>query len=347
MASAVEPGAAERKSVAYDVYSDNSHRGGDEVSRAMAELSPAMLWMGDEFGKCAFLNRALRDFWGVDPPDLARFDWSATLHPDDVEKLAAPFAHAMQHHVPFEVAARYRRHDGEYRTLLTKANPRFDPDSARFLGMTGVNIDITEQLQAEAQTRLLMGELNHRTKNILAVVQAVARQTAKHSDPQSFHRVFDSRIAGLAAVNDLLLRNSWSGVELRELIHAQLAHLKDLLGVRLVFDGPDVSISSTAAQTLGMAFHELSTNSIKYGALSVPAGTVNVRWIIGDSSAPLVITWVEEGGPPAVPPVRKGFGSTVIVDMVASAFDADVATVYSEEGFSWTVKARKTDAFAV
>lgn len=319
---------------------------GDEVGRALGELSPAMLWMGDETGKCVFLNRAQRDFWGVDPPDLGSFVWSETLHPDDVEKLSAPFMEAMERQIPFEVAARYRRFDGEYRTLLTKANPRFDPETGRFLGMTGVNTDITDQLQAEAQTRLLMGELNHRTKNILAVVQAVARQTAKHSDASTFHSAFGDRIAGLAASNDLLLRNAWSGVELGALVEAQLPHLKDIIGERLFAEGPAVSISAMAAQTLGMAFHELSTNSIKYGALGVPTGKVEIRWVLGGDDAPLTIRWTESDGPPVTPPERKGFGNTVIIDMVASALDAEVETSYGETGFAWTARTRSRKAFA-
>lgn len=140
----------------------------EELCRAMAEDSPAMLWMGDENAKCVFLNQALRDFWGIDPQDLSSFDWGSTVHPDDLGKLSAPFAKAMAEQVPFTVEARYRRYDGEYRTLLTQANPRFDVQG-RFLGMTGVNTDITAKLVAEERTRVLMGELNHRTKNILSI----------------------------------------------------------------------------------------------------------------------------------------------------------------------------------
>ncbi len=338
--------AAERHPESGAGDSGDTERAQDEVVLALGELSPAMLWMGDASGKCVFLNRAQRAFWGVDPPDLASFNWSETVHPEDVEKLAEPFVRAMQQQTPFEVAARYRRFDDEYRTLLTKANPRFAPSTGRFLGMTGVNTDITDQLRAEAQTRLLMGELNHRTKNILAIVQAVARQTAKHADGQSFHRVFGDRIAGLAASNDLLLRSAWTGVEIGALIDTQLPHLKDMIGERILPSGPPVSLSAIAAQTLGMALHELSTNSIKYGALSVPGGSVEIRWSVDDADKPLRISWIERGGPPATPPARTGFGSTVIVDMVAAALDADVETTYGDCGFEWKATARSRKPFS-
>ena len=323
---------------------DDPRAAHEELIRAMSELSPAMLWMGDEHGKCAFLNRALRTFWGVDPQDVSTFDWSTTIHPDDLEKLATPFMRAMQTHEPFEVEARYRRADGQYRTLLTQANPRFHPRTGRFLGMTGVNTDISDRLAAEEHTRLLMGELNHRTKNILAVVQAVARQTAKHSTMEEFHKVFGDRIASLAASNDLLLRNAWSGVQMADLIEAQLTHLKDLLGERILVSGPPVVIAATAAQTLGMALHELATNSLKHGALSCQAGKVNIDWTCDDPRWPFRIVWRETGCGPATPPEREGFGHSVIVGMVESALDADVKTVFGEDGYTWIATARSRRA---
>lgn len=310
----------------------------EDVHRALVENSPAMLWMGDAAGKCSFLNRAQREFWGVDPQDLSLFDWNSTVHPDDVAKLSGPFIEAMTQRKPFSVEARYLRADGEYRTLRTDARPRFGADGT-FLGMTGVNTDITGQLLAEERTRMLMGELNHRTKNILAVVQAVARQTARHTTPEEFNMAFDSRLQGLAACNDLLLRNDWSGVDLADLVVSQLGHLGDNAGGRLACRGPSVRIASAAAQTLGMALHELSTNSLKYGALKVPAGRVELSWS-GGAAEPLRMAWVESGVGPVSPPERKGFGHSVIVDMVASAADADVEVEFGADGFAWRMTAR-------
>lgn len=310
----------------------------EELCRAVAENSPAMLWMGDENGKCVFLNQAQRDFWGVDPDDLSTFNWTATTHPDDVETLAAPFVVAMAERTAFTVSARYRRADGQYRTLRTQANPRFDRDGS-FLGMTGVNTDITDQLFAEAQTRMLMGELNHRTKNILSVVQAVARQTERHASPAEFNRAFGNRLQGLAASNDLLLRSDWTGVELSELATVQLAHLGEMLGKRIVLDGPPLRIAAAAAQTLGMALHELSTNSLKYGALGAAEGSVELRWSRTNGEG-FSIDWKESGHQDVAPPTRKGFGHSVIVSMVASALDADVDLCFEPDGLRWQVRAR-------
>lgn len=308
----------------------------EELYRAVAENSPALLWIGDENGKCVFLNQAQRDFWGVDPEDLSAFDWTSTTHKDDIEKLSGPFVTGMSEQAPFSVAARYRAADGQYRTLRTEANPRFDRDG-KFLGMTGVNTDITDQLAAEEQTRMLMGELNHRTKNILTVVQAIARQTAKHAAPEEFDQIFNKRLLGLAASNDLLLRSEWTGVELQELVQVQLQPLEGMLGERILVDGPRLRIASTAAQALGMALHELATNSLKYGALAAEKGSVELKWHVQthEERTGLSLRWIESGVSNVAPPDHKGFGHAIITDMVASAFEAEVILRFEPNGLRW------------
>lgn len=304
---------------------------------AMAETSPAMLWMGDEQGKCMFLNAALRRFWGVEPASLDEFSWSSTLHPDDVAKLSEPFDKAMAARTPFDVEARYRRADGEWRSMRTLANPRF-ADDGRFLGMSGVNIDITEQLRAEEHTRLLMSELNHRTKNILSVAQAIARRTVRDVSPEDFIRSFCARLTSLSACNDLLLRTDWSGVGLDELAHAQLCHIAALVGDRLTVRGPAIRVGSREAQTLSMALHELSTNSLKYGALSHETGRVDLIWHQIEPGR-WEMQWQETAPVPPAEPDRKGFGHIVMVDMVTAALSAEVVMEFPPTGFVWRMTA--------
>lgn len=124
----------------------------EERFRLIAESAPVMLWMGDTNGKCVYLNQALREFWGVAPEDVAHFDWNTSVHPDDSDLLFRPFGAAMQAREAFQVEARFRRSDGEYRVLLTNARPRFGP-SGEFVGMIGVNVDITEVRMTEAALR--------------------------------------------------------------------------------------------------------------------------------------------------------------------------------------------------
>jgi PAS domain S-box-containing protein len=310
----------------------------DQLAVAIAETTPAMLWMGDAEGRCLFLSRALRRFWGVDPHHLDDFDWSSTLHPDDVELLAAPFGQAMAQHTPFSVEARYKRADGTFRIMRTEANPRFDQDG-RFLGMTGVNTDVTEQRDAEEQARYLMGELNHRTKNLLTVVQAIARNTARSTDTESFLDTFSSRLAGLAASNDLLVSKDWSAVSLGALVGGQF----DTIGVaqdsRVTFEGPLIQVCPQYAQTIGMALHELATNSLKYGALCDPAGRLTVSW---DRLAPAHwrMEWREQISMEVPTPEKKGFGHALIVDMVERAVGGEVHVEFGAHGLLWALEVR-------
>jgi PAS domain S-box-containing protein len=310
-----------------------------QLVQSFSETSPAMLWIGDAQAKCVFLNRALRNFWGVDPEDLANFDWSSTLHPDDIELLAGPFGDAMGSHTPFSVQARYKRADGTYRMMRTDANPRFD-DKGTFLGMSGVNTDVTDQLLAEEHTRQLMGELNHRTKNLISVVQALARQTARKSSPDEFLATLDARLRGLAASNDLLVKHDWGDVLMSDLVDGQFTHLSDLLGRRILVSGPPLWVSSRGAQTLGMALHELSTNSLKYGALSEAGGIVHLDWRKLSNSAG-EIEWREELSSPIAVSSHKGFGHSVTVDMVAAAFSANVTLDLGEHGLVWRAVCRE------
>ncbi len=149
--------------------------------RLIADSAPVMLWMGTPTGRCLYLNAGLRAFWGVREEDVAAFDWTPTIHPEDLETLAGPFQAGMRRRTRFEVEARYRRADGEYRILHTTALPRFDA-AGEFLGMTGVNLDVTEQRRAEAGLQALNATLEARVAEVLAEraeAEAQLRQSQK------------------------------------------------------------------------------------------------------------------------------------------------------------------------
>ncbi|WP_244549626.1 sensor histidine kinase [Bradyrhizobium erythrophlei] len=129
--------------------------------------------------------------------------------------------------------------------------------------------------KAEQQIRLLMSEVNHRSKNLLNVVTAIAQQTAALS-PQEFVKKFSSRVQALAVNHDLLVKSQWRNIDASELISGQLAHFGDLVGKRILFDGPPIRVSPAAAQSIGMVVHELSTNTVKYGALSGKEGRIDI-----------------------------------------------------------------------
>lgn len=198
-------------------------------------------------------------------------------------------------------------------------------------------LDRTEaHKQAEHQVRLLMNEVNHRSKNLLSVVTAIAQQTAA-SNPQEFLEKFSSRVQALAVNHDLLVKSQWRSIDATELIRGQLAHFGDLVGKRILFDGPPIRVSSAAAQSIGMVIHELSTNTVKYGALSGAEGRIEIAWEI-DKKRPdpvFSIRWIERGGPPVSAPTHRGFGTTVITKMVETSLDGDTVLDYSSTGLIW------------
>jgi len=192
--------------------------------------------------------------------------------------------------------------------------------------------DVTERKAHEEQVHLLMREVNHRSKNMLSLVQAIARQTAAR-EPEDFIECFTDRIQALAANQDLLIRNEWQGVDVEDLVRAQLAHFADLVGVRIAVDGPKLRLNAATSQAIGLALHELSTNAGKYGALSVTAGRVDVDWRLdGDI---FTMSWTERNGPPVSRPGRRGFGSTVVDSMAKLTVRGEVQLDYAPSGLMW------------
>jgi PAS domain S-box-containing protein len=197
--------------------------------------------------------------------------------------------------------------------------------------------DITERKRAEARVQWLMREVNHRAKNILSVVQAMAHQT-RAGLHQEFVSEFEERIRGLSASYDLLANNKWQNVPLVELVRAQLAPFGDLMNNRIVLRGADFWLTSAAAQTIGMALHELATNAGKYGALSSDAGQVDITWRLertDDDRHRFALEWSERGGPTVMAPTRHGFGWTVLCQMTKMLLGADVALEFAPAGVVW------------
>lgn len=197
--------------------------------------------------------------------------------------------------------------------------------------------DVTERVRAEEQRALLMRELNHRSKNMLSIVLAIARATAGNPG-RDFEETFQERILSLAANQDLLVASDWQGVPLSDLVRSQLAHLEDLIGDRIALKGPPLIISAAASQSFSMALHELATNAVKYGALSNSDGRVDIEWGVREHDAEgrrFAMRWRETEGPTVVPPAHNGFGSTVIRDMIRLNLRGDARLQYDSAGVVW------------
>lgn len=200
-------------------------------------------------------------------------------------------------------------------------------------GVTGAAVDITERKQGEAHLRLLLRELTHRSKNLLAVIQAMARQTAKHGGTvQSFVERFSERVQALARSHDLLVAESWRSVSLRDLVRSQLSYYIDRAPEAVTVEGPEIKLRPEAAQSLGLALHELAANAARFGAMSKAGGRVDISWRDGTDNDGFELVWTERGGPKVDVPQRRGFGSVAIEHNLARALDADVRLEFGAEG---------------
>jgi two-component sensor histidine kinase/PAS domain-containing protein len=201
------------------------------------------------------------------------------------------------------------------------------------IGTTSVAVDISERKANEDQLRLLLRELTHRCKNLLAVIHAIARQTASRTrSVEDFLDRFSARLVAIGCSHDLLIADDWHGASLRMLVEQQLGEYADRFGEHIAIEGEDVMLKPEAVQNLGLALHELATNAQKYGSLSDPEGQVSIRWQFCEEASKLKLTWQEKGGPPVAPPERSGFGRAMIETVVSQALEGDVTLSFPPKG---------------
>jgi two-component sensor histidine kinase len=258
------------------------------------------------------------------------------VHPDDVGRVRAAFDAALDPADPKSLAVVYRfqREGSKVRWMESHGLACFEGAGRerRAVRVVGTVADITEREKNEDKAHLLTREINHRAKNMLSVVHAISHQLAA-GNPEDFARRFSERIQALSANQDLLIRNEWSGVEIENLVHAQLAHFADLIGSRIAVQGPKLLLRGASAQAIGLALHELATNAGKYGALSTDKGRVHVSWGTVDHS--FTMSWTEREGPPVSTPKRRGFGTIVTESMAEHSVDGKVALEYAPSGLTW------------
>jgi PAS domain S-box-containing protein len=205
------------------------------------------------------------------------------------------------------------RKDGVPLDISLTISPLKD-GAGKIIGASKIARDFTARKQAEAQIKYLAGETEHRTKNVLATVQAVVQLTHAENIAE-FKKSIEGRIQALANVHRLFVESRWAGAQLHELVNDELAPYRRGDGTRVNIEGPNLLLEPSTAQTLAVICHELATNAAKYGALSVNDGRVVIRWT-STSDGRLVLCWTETGGPPVTAPTREGFGTRVVGKMV-------------------------------
>lgn len=299
---------------------------------SVAEDAPALLWRGDAEGRCVYLNRAQREFWGVPDDGVETFTWGATLLPEDADKVYGPFTEGMTHQRPFRCEGRYRRADGEIRILETIAQPRFE--DGVFVGMVGVNTDVTDQRRAqallessEARQRLMVDEMRHRVKNILATVLSIASMTGRSAPSlEAFNETFAARIVALSKTHDLLTGQGWAFADLREVLETELGPY----GRKLTLSGDPVQLDASAAVNLALIIHELATNAAKYGAYAAD-GALTITWTC-EAANWVTLDWVESGGPAVTAPARTGFGSQLVTRLLKGELAGEFTADYRMSG---------------
>jgi PAS domain S-box-containing protein len=271
------------------------------------------------------LGRSIEDILGRTDAEILPPDGGATMIAMKRDVLAS--GEAKRAEVPLEDTSGIRWHDLHIEPLRN--------DAGDVIGLTCASVDVTERKEGEAHLRLLLRELTHRSKNLLAVIQAMARQTARHAGSvDGFLTQFGARLQALAASHDLLVRESWYGASLAELVRSQLGAYLGGSAAQVSIEGPAIALKPEAAQNLGLALHELAVNAAKFGALSVPSGRVSITWSQRKSAAgnSVELDWREKLGPKVKVRRKKGFGSMVIERNLARALDADVKLDFDPSG---------------
>ena len=312
---------------------EQSLRESEDHYRHSVELHPQVTWTALPDGVINRIAQRWEEWTGSS--GLAG-GWRDGMHPDDHGHTLAQWAHSLETGEPYDVEHRIVRRDGSVRWARSRAYPRRGADGAILLWY-GTTEDVHDQRVAEERQRLLINELNHRVKNNLATVQAIAFQTLKGDIPLAEARArFEARLMALSRAHNLLTEQNWGGASLERVVRDSTEHLGGEQG-RYLLEGPPVWIAPRAALALALALHELGTNAAKYGALSRDGGRVSIGWTTAEGR--LVVAWKEEGGPPVTAPGARGFGSRLIEQGLAGDLGGSARLDFEPDGLRCTIDA--------
>jgi len=269
------------------------------------------------------------------PPGLATKDLigrrdEEVMPPSVAQPIIAAKKKAMATKTPQELETTYET-GGRQRALYILVEPMLDKDEEP-VGTISVVVDISQRRAQEMQLRLLLRELTHRSKNLLAVINAIARQTAARTGSlDDFLENFNSRLVAIGSAHDLLVADDWRGASLKNLVKSQLDMRLNPCDDQIDVEGEDVMLKPDAVQNIGLALHELFMNAQKFGALSTDKGHVNVHWDTFDGQG-VRLVWEEHGGPEVQTPESTGFGRIMIENVVSKALNGEVDLTFDPNG---------------
>jgi PAS domain S-box-containing protein len=313
---------------------------------AIVSSSPdAMVSIGSD-GRIGSWNGGAQRLFGYTPEEAIGQSFSLIVPPDAPEEHQAIFPKALAGEVIDVETVRIGKNGTPVDVAMSASQMR-GPDGT-VLGVAAVARDISQRKRTERELhetrdrqRLLINELNHRVKNSLAIVQAIAQQSFKgvHSSPEA-RAAFEGRLAALSAAHDLLTRENWETASMQKVIADAVAPYRGQ-SERFEIDGPDLRLPPKTAVSLALALHELATNAVKYGALSTNEGRVEIKWKVErqDGLEQLRLVWREHGGPPVTVPEKRGFGTRLIERSLAAEFEGKVRIDFDPQGVVCTVLA--------
>src|SRR6185295_6492593 len=303
--------------------------------RALYDDNPSMYFTVDAGGMVLSVNEFGARQLGYAPAELVGQSVLKVIHAEDREAALRHLARCAGNPETV-VTTELRKVHRDGSIIWVREVARAVRDS----GLLLVCEEITERKRAEEQQSLLIAELDHRVKNVLASVAAIARRTGERKGSmEDFIDTLDRRIQSMADAHDLLSRNRWQGVSLAELVNGELAPFTT--EANTVVEGPDIVLAAAATQATAMVLHELATNAAKYGALSTPGGRVWVRWQrLSNEGGPtkLRLEWLEAGGPMVVAPVEAGYGTSVIRDLIPYELGGSVELAFDPSGVNCIIE---------
>ncbi|WMT92594.1 PAS domain S-box protein [Pelagibacterium sp. H642] len=312
----------------------------------LLQALPSAIYTTDQHGIVRFYNQAAVEVSGR-IPQIGSDRWSiawrlynpeGTLLPHEECPMAVALKENRQIHGAEIVA---ERPDGSKVPLLVYPTPLWD-SAGNLTGAVNVMIDITERKKADEHRQLLINELNHRVKNTLAAVQSIAFQTLDRKGHKE--KQFEARLLSLARTHDVLTKRNWEFAHFSEIVELAIAPSGGVNGGRFNLSGPEIELPPRAALSLALALHELSTNAMKYGALSNDQGIVEIDWSQIDGGERFQLTWVERGGPPVARPEHRGFGSRLLERSLQAEIGASVQLNYDTAGVTCEIVAGLTHA---
>jgi PAS domain S-box-containing protein len=305
--------------------------------RLLATSIPQLVFRSRSDGSRTWGSPQWEVYAGLSNADSQEFGWLEAVHPDDRDLTIARWREA-QSSGEYYVEHRIRRAaDGEYRWHQTRAKPAGGSPA----DWVGTSADVHDMRSLQDRQQVLLSELQHRTRNLLALVQAIARQTLKASTSlEEFGRQFEHRLAAMSRVQGILARTNHGPVDLREIVRAELAAHGAADAAQI--EGPPASLAPNAAQAISLALHELATNAVKYGALRQSSGRLAIRWHLrhGESDSRVVLEWRESGVSMPEPPPggkRKGYGTELIERALPYQLNAITALEFTSDGVHCTV----------